>query len=485
MGFPFKTEPTPIQLAALRKAWSKEAYAMFHAMGAGKTKSAIDLAAGRFIKGKIKHVVVVVNPGAVRDVWDVELEKHCPTDYNLFIFEAGQHKALARWEQTRDKDKMNWVVFGIEGFSQGNTDKALEAYITANKHEGIMMVLDESTSIKTATSTRSKKLTKHGRRCDFRLILTGTPITQGYQDLWSQFNFLDPDIIGCKSFVLFRNLYCIMGGFQGKSIIGYQRQEELMERIAPFCDIVTKEEATPELEPKQYLPPIWVEPTPEQKKAMQSLEDMWAAEDGGDLLTISTVMDRITRYQQICGGFFPFDDVENGGYDIKPISGKNPKLDALVAEMKMLHENGEKVIIWARFKPEIELIRDTLNKLWPDSCVDFYGGTPKEERKERSRRFQEDPEVRFIVSSQAVGARGQTWTAATQERYFSQTFSYEDRAQSEDRAHRKGQTKSVGYRDYGIKIMAEKMVLTAVKRKKNLADEFTDGVGKIQLGAKF
>jgi SNF2 family DNA or RNA helicase len=206
------------------------------------------------------------------------------------------------------------------------------------------------------------------------------------------------------------------------------------------------------------------------------------AEDEGKTLTISTPMDRITRFQQICGGFFPFDE-ESGGYDIKPISGKNPKLKALVDEMEVLRENGEKVIIWARFRPEIELIRDTLNKKWKGSAIDFYGGTPKEERKERTRRFQEDPDVWFMVSSQAVGARGQTWTAATQERYYSQTFSYEDRAQSEDRAHRKGQTKSVGYRDYLINVQAEKMISVALTKKKDVADMFSNGIKGVSLSA--
>lgn len=480
--FPWKNEPSGIQLSAVRRAYPKIAFALYHAMGAGKTFSGINLAAARFLNDKIKHHIIIVNPGAVKDVWDVELEKHCPVPYDYFIFNAGDGAKLARWK--KDDDKLHHVVFGVEAFSQGNAIKALEAYITAHKHEGIMMTIDESTSIKTPTSTRSKKITKQGHRCDFRLILTGTPITQGYQDLWSQFNFLDPDIIGCKSYVLFRNKYCIMGGFENRSIIGYQWTEDLMERIAPYCDIISKEEAMPYLKPKQYLPDIWVEPTPEQKRAMEQLKEQYAAEDEGHLLTISTVMDRITRYQQIAGGFFPFDDETGTGYDIKPISGKNPKLEALIKEMELLHEQGHKVIIWARFRPEIELIVETLRKKFgQESTVDFYGGTPHDTRKETTRRLQEDPEVRFIVSTQAVGGKGQTWTAATQTRYFSQTFSYEDRMQSEDRNHRRGQENSVGYRNYGLNITAEKMITKAIAKKHDVSEEFKGGVKAIDLGA--
>lgn len=483
MGFPFKHDPSPIQMRALKKAYSVPSYALYHAMGAGKTYTSINLAAGRFLKSKVKHVVVIVNPSAIKDVWAVELEKHCPVDYDVFIFGAGDNTRLLRWTAHRKDEQLQFVVFGVEAFSQGNAIKALESYITEHKTEGIMMILDEATSIKNPTAARTKKITKQGHRCQYRMILTGTPITQGYQDLFAQMNFLDPSIIGCKSFVLFRNLYCIMGGFEGRSIIGYQRENELLERIQPWCDIVSKEEAMPELEPKQYLPDLIIEPSPEQKQAMAQLKDAFEAEDDGQTLTVSMAMERITRYQQICGGFFPFDDVENGGYGIKPISGPNPKLEAMVRELELIKEQGHKTIIWARFVPEIEVIVETLKrKFGENSVVGFYGGTPSEDRRENTRRFQEDAEVVFMVSTQAVGARGQTWTAATQTRYYSQTFSYEDRMQSEDRNHRRGQANSVGYRNYVMNVTADKMISKAIANKHGLSEEFKDGIKSINLG---
>lgn len=481
--FPFKHPPSPIQSRGLKKAFKHNAYALYWSMGAGKTFATINLAAARKLREKINHVVVVVNPSAIKDVWEVELEKHCPVDYNCFVFNAGDGTKLLRHCAERDEHALNWVVFGVEAFSQGKAIDSLTEYITQHRDEGIMMVIDEATSIKTPTAARTKKITKQGHRCQYRLILTGTPITQGYQDLFAQMNFLDPDILGCRSYVLFRNLYCIMGGFEGRSIVGYQRVNELMERIAPWCDIVSKEEAMPELEPKQYLPDLVVNPSPEQKSAMEQLKNEQMAEDAGETLTVSMAMERITRYQQICGGFFPYDDTENGGYSVKAISGRNPKLEALIKDVELVHEQGHKTIIWARFIPEIELIRDTLARVFgPESVVDFYGGTPPEKRKEHTRRFQEDPEVRFIVSTQAVGGKGQTWTAATQTRYYSQTFSYEDRMQSEDRNHRRGQTNSVGYRNVVMNVAADRMVAKAISKKHDVSQEFKTGVVGYDLG---
>lgn len=478
--FPFKNEPSPIQKTALKKAFQRPNYGLFHAMGAGKTFTSINVAAARFMTGKIRHVIVVVNPSAIKDVWEVELEKHCPCDYDFMIFNQGDAKKLKKrkLDIADDNTKLHFLVFGIEAFSQGKAIDHLKEFIDDFNSQGIMMIIDESTGIKNPSSTRTKKLTKQGHRVDYRMVLTGTPVTQGLQDLYAQFMFLDPKILGCKSFVLFRRKYCIMGGFQRRKVIGYQFEDDLMTRVAPYCDIVTKEEALPDLPPKQYLPDLEVSPTPEQKQAMQQLKDEFAAEDAGDTLTVSMAMERLTRFQQICGGFFPYDDVEagEGHYKIKPISGRNPKIEVLLKDMELVHEQGEKAIIWARFVPEIELIRDSLiERFGKAAVVDFYGGT--ENRKESTRRFQEDPECRFLVSSIAVGAKGQTWTAATQTRYYSQTFSYEDRYQSEDRNHRRGQKNSVGYRNIVMKVQADKMISLAISKKKDVADMFTDKVG--------
>jgi hypothetical protein len=83
----------------------------------------------------------------------------------------------------------------------------------------------------------------------------------------------------------------------------------------------------------------------------------------------------------------------------------------------------------------------------------------------------EDPQCRFIVSNQTVGSKGQTWTAATYNVYYSNTFSYQDRYQSEARSHRKGQHNNVVYQDIEMNIPYDKMILKAVRRKRDLAQE--------------
>lgn len=480
MAFPWKNEPSPIQHRAMKKAWQKDAYALFHAMGAGKTFTTINLAAARFLKGQIRYMLIIC-PSPIKSVWGVELKKHCPVEFSYHAYVSGGDRALAKWIEEEDPNVLNVLCIGVEALSQGKAfDHALE---WASARSGkVKIVCDESSRIKNPKATRTKKAFKLARASRYRLILTGTPISQGIEDLFAQFWFLDPDIIGMRSYVLFRNMYCIQGGFEGRSIIGYQNVPMLVDRIRDYCDVVTKEEAMPDLPEKTYATPITVDPTPEQKRAMKQLEQDMMAVMSGDELTVSTVMDRLTRYQQICGGFYPYDDEHS--YSIRPMEGGNPKMAALLDLCESIYESGEKAIIWARFRPELEAIAENLRvEYGKDSVVEFHGGVGEDDRAANTRNFENNPKCRFMVANAVVGGMGQTWVAATKTVYYSNTFSYEDRMQSEDRNHRRGQHNAVTYYDIVMSVRADTMILQALRKKGDVAATFRDGVKSTDFGA--
>ena len=197
-------------------------------------------------------------------------------------------------------------------------------------------------------------------------------------------------------------------------------------------------------------------------------------QDGDDEITVSTVLERMMRYQQVIGGSFPFE--EEGEYNTKPIPGGNPKIDEMMELLSGLPET-TKVIIWARFVPEIGYITEAIKTEYGESSiVQFYGATDNEARRANVKRLQEDPTCRFIVSNQTVGGYGQTWTAATYVIYYSNSFSYEDRYQSEDRAHRKGQHNHVTYQDIEMAVPEDKMILRAIRKKRDLAEEVEEAL---------
>jgi SNF2 family DNA or RNA helicase len=471
------------QTVALRRAWPKTEFAFFHEMGTGKTFEAINLAAGRFINGQINGLVIICDT-PIKPVWYTgkgtwlddegklqgsEIEKWCPVDYSVWVWESGDN--IGKWFREK-RDELKILIVGVESLSitNGRTIQAIEYF---QRFHTIMSVVDESESIKNWRAKRSETVVKIGGWSDYRLILTGTPVTQGLEDLFGQFLFLNQKIIGCKNFFVFRNKYCVMGGFMGKQVLGYQFKDHLMDKIRPYVDYVTKDECL-DLPEQIYPEPIIVRPTDEQKRVMLQLKTEYAMDDAGKEITVSTVLERTLRYQQVIGGHFPFE--EDGAYDTQPISGGNPKLDALMAYVGQLRPN-VKAIVWARFVPEIELILDALREEYgEESTVDFYGSTDKDQRIENANRLQTDPSCRFIVSNQRVGGRGQHWTAATYALYYSNTFSYSDRYQSESRPHRKGQEFPVVYQDFEMNVPEDRMILRAVRRKRDLALEVEEAL---------
>lgn len=197
------------------------------------------------------------------------------------------------------------------------------------------------------------------------------------------------------------------------------------------------------------------------------------AEHKGEELYAETILERLTRFQQIIGGHFPFD-IDGVEHGITPIEGTNPKLEALREILADLPADA-KVIIWARFNPEIDLLRRTIEAEWGEgSTALFYGKSNyaggEVERGEHARRFINDPKCRFMVSNPTVGGMGQTWVVANTVIYYSNSFSLEDRMQSEDRAHRKGQTNKVTYVDIEANHDYDKMILKAITHKQSVAE---------------
>ena len=230
-------------------------------------------------------------------------------------------------------------------------------------------------------------------------------------------------------------------------------------------DVVKKEDCM-DLPPKIFEKMI-VKPSKEQIKAIKDLQASWSAEQENREITVDSVMTRMTRVQQIVGGTFPYEGED--GYETIEIDGKNPKLGALEEILESIGDD-TKVIIWCRFRPEIRyVVRFLQNTYGHGSVVEYHGDVESDQRTEHRIKFQEDDSVRFFVANQQTGGYGLTLTAASVVVYYSNSFSYEDRRQSEDRCHRKGQTRPVTYIDIEMEVLDDQKILLAIARKQDLA----------------
>jgi SNF2 family DNA or RNA helicase len=141
--------------------------------------------------------------------------------------------------------------------------------------------------------------------------------------------------------------------------------------------------------------------------------------------------------------------------------------------MELLEETTGKAIIWARFRKDIQLISEALEEEYPGQTVLYYGDVSSDDRSKAMKDFQEDNKIRFFVGTQAAGGTGLTLTAASTVVYYSNTFSLEDRLQSEDRAHRIGQKNTVTYFDIEAVDTVDKRIIAALRMKKDIANLIT------------
>jgi SNF2 family DNA or RNA helicase len=140
--------------------------------------------------------------------------------------------------------------------------------------------------------------------------------------------------------------------------------------------------------------------------------------------------------------------------------------------MNVLEETEGKAIIWANYQRDVtQIIKAISEQYGPGSVVDYYGLTPQEERQENIKRFQNGDDCRFIVGTTQTGGYGITLTKANTVIYYSNGYDLEKRLQSEDRAHRIGQKKTVTYVDLICEDTVDEKIVKALKNKINIASE--------------
>ena len=469
--FNFKTNPYEHQKTALQKSWDKESYAFFMEMGTGKTKVAVDnIALLRLHKGITG--VLIIAPKSVYTVWAYdEIEKHMSPDvkYSTYIWNIDKPKRLK--EAYKINKDLTIFCMNVEALSTTRGYKAAIEYLT--KHKAIT-IIDESTTIKNHKAIRTNNVLKLGSFSKYRRILTGSPVTKSPLDLYTQCDFLNPSHLGFSSYYTFRNRYCVthrldLGNGRYTEIPKYYvHVDELEEKLKKFSFRVTKDECL-DLPPKQYAK-RYVELNEEQQKVYSSLKQIALAIVQDETVSFNNKLTEIIKLHQVGNGFIKTNDGELKEF-------KNPKLHAL---SDIIDEADGKIIIWANYIYNIEnIIHFLQEKYGKQSVVANYGAVDSAKRTIAMKRFQEDPTCRFFVGNPSTGGFGLTLTAATNVVYFSNSFNFEVRRQSEDRAHRSGQTKTVLYTDIICKNTLDERILSSLSNKNKLAsatlgDEFKE-----------
>lgn len=421
----------PHQLEALNLSWGKSAFFFAHAMGSGKSRTILELWRGYF------------NAGLITEAWVI-----CP---NSLI--GNWEEQIARWTP----DIAGRVqIYGILSLSAGK----LPGELVKRSHARLAVAVDESQRIKNAQARRTKVMHSIGVNAGYRANLTGTNVTKGIEDLYSQYNFLDPNILGYTSFYSFRNHYCVMGGFENKQIVGYRNMADLMQLIAPHTHLVTDPVKLPPQTREERL----ISLTAEQKRLLGELKDQMQTEMAGEKLTVTNALAYYTRGAQILGGFFP------AGEGRLVLLKDNNKLDEL---MEIMAGTDKKVVVFCKFVAEANLIMGALDKAGIETRQ-IKANDPH--LQQQVQDFQTNPDVRCIVSTYAMGSVGFTLTAGKILVEYSGTFNFEESVQARKRIDRIGQEEETKV----IRLLANSKLDRAIRdiadKKQSIADYVTNSL---------
>ena len=470
MNYKFKTKPYAHQLDALEASWNKENFAYFMEMGTGKSKVLLDNAAVLYDKGLINGLLLIAPKGVYKNWYDSEIPTHLPDHIQ---------KKIVLWK-TSDKSKkqqnilnslfkaetdLHILIMNVEAFSSGNGTEFAQKFLSCHRS---MIAIDESTTIKTPTSNRTKNILSLRPNSKYRRILTGSPVTKSPLDLFSQCLFLDPWLLDHQSYYTFRARYSIckkiqVNGRQVEIVVGYRNLGELSEKIKPFSKRILKEDCL-DLPSKSYVK-HYVELTKEQKKVYEQMKKEAIAFLDGKMQSSATVMTQLMRLHQITCGHFTADDGT-----IKDIPCSR------LTELMNILENVEgKSIIWSHYTHDVRRIISEIKKVYGDEAVvDYYGATDTDARSKNIKRFQTDPKCRFFVGTTHTGGYGITLTAGSNMIYFSNGYDLEKRQQSEARIDRIGQTQKMTYIDIMSQDTIDERIVKALRNKVNIANKIMD-----------
>ena len=439
-------------------------FGLLFEMGCGKTLTAIAIMGALYRQRKITRVLVVA-PSSVCSVWPHDLAAFAAFPYEVRVLLGEKKQRLEALHSLTDypntANRLLVAVINYEATHREGIFEALDGYAAD------LIVCDESQRIKNPRAAQSRAVQMLGDRAACRLILSGTPVQNSVVDLYSQYRFLDPGVFGAN-FYAFRNRYCQMGGYGGHEVVGFQHMDELVRKEHSIALRVTKAECL-DL-PGQTFVRRYVQLEPEARRLYAQIARASCAElENGEHVTASIVLTKLLRLMQLTGGFVQAD----GGDRPRPTG--SAKLDALADILEdYVQEAGQKLVVFARFRPEIAAICQLLEQRGIRyGRID--GEVPMDQRGAIVETFQQDPGVKVFVAQIQTAGLGITLHAASAAVFYSLDFNYANYAQALARIHRIGQAQPVTYIHLLAENTVDEQVLDALERKEDLARTIVDG----------
>jgi len=427
--------------------------ALLMEMGTGKSLTAIGVAGRIYLSSRIKRMLIVC-PLSITGVWREEFDKFADFPYTITVLSGSSAKKKAAMESVSGKGLQIMVI---------NYESAWRLEPELRRWHPDMIVCDEGHKIKTHNTAASKAMHRLGAAAEYRMLLTGTPVTNKAIDIFSQYKFLNPSIYG-QSFYTFRSRYFDMAGYgQHTPVMKSSIEKEFTRRMHSIAFRATKAECLDLPETTDIIRMVELEPSA-MKIYKNLVKESYAELESGTEVTTPNILTRLLRLCQLTGGFIGGDDSAAEQISSAKLSVLEDIIDAALQENK-------KIVVIARFVPELKAIRSMLDKKGV-RCSMIMGGV--DDREEQVRQFQNDPDVTVFLGQIATAGMGLTLTASSIMVFYSLDYSMSNYEQCRARIHRAGQKYPCTYIHLAAENTVDCKVIQALKAKADLAKALVD-----------
>jgi len=425
-------------------------------MGLGKTIQILALLL-LLKEQKTASPSLLIVPASLLGNWKNEAHRFAPSLRLLFLHPAETERQILTEIETDPAPYLQAVDLVVTTYALALRQKWLASF------DWQLVILDEAQAIKNPGAKQSRAVKQLPART--RIALTGTPIENRLEDLWSLFDFINPGLLGSAKVF--------------KDFVKHLQQRE-QETYAPLRKLVnpyilrrlkTDQHIAPELPEKTelnsycYLSKAQVS---WYQKNVKSLEKE-LRESPDPKMRRGLVLQYILRFKQICN--HPSQFSGDGDWEYQH-SGKFLRLEEICTE---LAQRQEKVLIFTQFREIIPHLHDFLAPIFGSTGLMLHGGTPVKQRQEYVKQFQSLNGPAFFILSIKAGGTGLNLTAASQVIHFDRWWNPAVENQATDRAFRIGQQKNVLVHKFITRGTIEERIDQMIFDKRALAADILSG----------
>jgi SNF2 family DNA or RNA helicase len=446
------------QITGIRQMMQMRNFLLADDMGLGKSIQSIVVGAGDIIRGWAEKILIVC-PVTLKGNWSDEYDKFTGIPHMIFgqvIDPKNPERMKALQPAKRETQLEEFAAMSGPRVLIANYEQISKHLKAINDIKFDICVLDEAHYIKNPKAQRTKAI--HRIKANRFFLLTGTPMLNQVDELWSLLHRIDP--AGYPNYYSFRNRYCVFGGWQDKQIIGTKNEKELQERLKAVMIRRLKEDVL-DLPEVQYIIKR-LDLSEAQKKMYDKAEKDLEVQmpDQPDPSEIENALTKLLRLKQICGSTVTFSGIDDSA-----------KLDTAIDDAFGLLANGHKIVVFTQFRDVLEAFCTRLDSAMSETPIwELHGDIPQHERHPYVHQWSQSEKPGALVCMLQIAGVGLNMTAARHALFLDKLWTPGMNQQAVDRLHRIGADKvqPVQVYEYHMKGTVETRVEYILKTKSKL-----------------